>query len=194
MINKLLLATNNQGKVKEIIPMVSDYFSEVICLADLPDKIDVEETGSTFEQNSKLKAETLYKLTGYPTLADDSGLEVDALDGAPGVYSARFSGDDATDERNNLKLIEMLKGLPHNLRSAKFRCVMAFTKDGVTRTFSGLVEGYIQTEMEGKEGFGYDPLFVPLGYDKSFGILGSPVKKKISHRTKALKKFVKFLG
>ncbi len=193
MIDKLLVATFNRGKVKEIIPFLEKHIKEVICLADLPNAEDVEETGTTFEENAVLKAETQFRNTGLMTLADDSGLEVDALNGEPGVFSARYAGEKATDVENNRKLLAQIRNIPKEERTGRFRCVMAFAMQDKTLTFDGTVEGMIQDRATGDYGFGYDPLFIPDGYDKSFGELGKEVKFKISHRTRALQKVVEHI-
>lgn len=193
MIPKLLLATNNRGKVKEIIPLLDGIAAEVICLADMENRVEIEETEETFEGNAVLKAETLFRTAGITTLADDSGLEVDALNGSPGIYSARFAGENATDEDNNKKLLEQLRDVPMDKRTARFRCVMALTGAEGTFTFDGTVEGRIADKPSGSRGFGYDPLFIPDGYSKTFAALGLDVKKSISHRTRALRKVAEFL-
>ncbi len=193
LFDKILVATYNKGKVREIIPFLEDHVKNVICLDDIADPIEVEETGTTFFENAVLKAEGFFKYTGIPTLADDSGLEVDALDGEPGVYSARYGGEDASDIDNNSKLLGLIKKIPADRRQGRFRCVMAFAVPEGTHTFEGAVEGVIQDHLTGEYGFGYDPLFTPNGYDKTFGVLGKEVKFKISHRTRAIQKFIKFL-
>ncbi|MCP4727841.1 MAG: RdgB/HAM1 family non-canonical purine NTP pyrophosphatase [bacterium] len=190
MLDRLLVATFNRGKVKEIIPFLEEHVKEIVCLADLPDAEDVEETGKTFEENAILKAETHFSNTGIITVADDSGLVVDALQGEPGVYSARYAGEGATDVDNNNKLLAQLKNIPEEERTGRFKCLMALTMPGKTLTFDGTVDGKIQDRTTGDYGFGYDPLFIPVGYERSFGELGKEVKFKISHRTMALLKVV----
>jgi len=194
VIPRLLLATQNRGKVSEIIPLLDGIVASVMCLADLTTRYGVEETASTFEGNAVLKAETLFTATGIMTLADDSGLEVDALDGMPGVRSARFAGADAADEENNAKLLGMLRPVADmSRRTARFRCAMALAMPGGTRTFEGAVEGIIAVHPAGTHGFGYDPLFIPAGYTQTFAELGPGIKLKLSHRTRALEKVVAFL-
>jgi XTP/dITP diphosphohydrolase len=194
VIPKLLLATNNRGKVKEIIPLLEGIVDVVICLGDMENRVEVEETEDTFEGNAVLKAETLFRSTGIITLADDSGLEVDALNGSPGVYSARFAGENAADGDNNKKLLDLMTGIPVEKRLARFRCVMALAGAEGTFTFDGTVEGSIADKPSGSHGFGYDPLFIPNGYSETFANLGLGVKKSISHRTRALRKVVEFLS
>ncbi|MFC1554713.1 XTP/dITP diphosphatase [candidate division KSB1 bacterium] len=193
MIKQLLIATNNKGKVVEIIPLLEGIAAYVISLADLENRIEVEETGNTFTENAVLKAETLFEKTGIITLADDSGIEVDAIGGRPGVYSARFAGEETDSQKNNALLLEMLKDVPEDKRTARFRCVMALALPVGTRIFDGAVEGIIVEKPQGDYGFGYDPVFRPDGYDKTFGELGKPVKFEISHRTRALNKVIDFL-
>ncbi len=191
MIDRLLVATRNRGKVREIIPFLKDSVKEVICLLDLDEEIEVEETEDTFEGNAVLKSEALFRHTGLITLADDSGIEVDVLDGAPGVYSARFSGEGATDKKNSEKLLRLMEG--KESRSARFRCVMALTTTEGTHTFDGKVDGIITEKPAGTSGFGYDPVFIPDGYTQTFAELGLDIKQTLSHRAKALEKTVEFI-
>ena len=166
----------------------------LLSLVDINDDMDVPETGSTFEENAVIKAEAWFKKTGIITIADDSGLEVDALGGAPGVRSARYAGETADDAQNNKKLLNKLKDTPLEKRIARFRCVMALAMFDGTKTFDGVVEGRLALEPAGTSGFGYDPLFIPDGYDKTFAELGADVKNSLSHRARALEKVVKFLS
>jgi len=193
MIDKLLLATRNRDKIKEIVPFLDGIVKNIISLADIDDPLHVEETGKTFEKNAILKAESLFKQTGNITLADDSGLEVDALGGQPGVLSARFAGESAADAANNEKLLSLMHHVPVGERRGRFRCVMALAMPDGTRTFEGVVEGEIALSPAGTCGFGYDPLFIPEGYDKTFAELGNDIKSRISHRTRALEKTIEFL-
>lgn len=182
---KLILATHNRGKVREIAALLSDISIEVRCLADADPDFTVIEDGETFAENAVKKAEAVAARFRCASLADDSGLCVDALDGRPGVYSARFAGEDATDAGNNQKLLAMLTGRAD--RTARFVCVMALAMPGrETETVEGVCEGRIAAEPSGNGGFGYDPLFVPEGYDDTFARLGSDVKNTISHRARAL--------
>lgn len=183
MSKRLIVATRNAHKVEEIRAILTDY--EVCDLSILDDPPEVEETGTTFLQNATLKALAISRETDALVLSDDSGLEVDALDGEPGVYSSRYAGEDGNDALNNEKLLRELSGV--SLRAARFRCVMVLAKAGaVLADFSGSVEGRILEGKKGAGGFGYDPLFAPEGYDQSFAELGEEVKNKFSHRARAL--------
>jgi len=193
VITELLLATHNRGKVREIVPLLEGVVEQVICLRDLDTRMVVNETEKTFEGNAMLKSEAIFKMTGTLTLADDSGIEVDSLDGRPGVYSARFAGKKATDEANNTKLLQLMEDVPDERRTARFRCVMALTGPDGTHTFEGKVEGKIARKPAGDCGFGYDPLFIPDGYTKTFAELGLDIKTSLSHRTRALEQVVAFL-
>ncbi|MDA7881002.1 RdgB/HAM1 family non-canonical purine NTP pyrophosphatase [Akkermansiaceae bacterium] len=184
MNQRLIVATRNAHKVEEIRAILTDY--EVCDLSVIVDPPEVEETGTTFLANATLKALAISKLTDALVLSDDSGLEVDALGGAPGVYSSRYGGEDGNDALNNAKLLREL-GDEQN-RRARFRCVIVLAQGGkALADFSGAVEGGILTAaQEGEGGFGYDPLFVPDGYAESFARLGEKVKNTLSHRSKAL--------
>lgn len=183
--NPLFVATGNPHKLSEI-----EAILEVRArgLRDVPDAPDVVEDGETFEENAIKKAVSLAVHTGQWALADDSGLEVDALDGAPGVKSARFAGRHGDDAANNALLLEKLRDTEH--RSARFVCVIALCgPGGEVQTYRGECRGRISRAPKGMEGFGYDPLFVPDGYEKTFGELGEEVKHRLSHRFKALEAF-----
>lgn len=185
-IRPLLVSTRNAHKILEIRQILGANFL-VSDLSVLPGLGEVEETGITFEQNAALKALAAAAHFDGWVIADDSGLEVDALDGAPGVRSARFSGESATDASNRALLLEKLSGVRGKNRSARFRCVIALARGAeCLATFSGSVEGTIINSEKGEEGFGYDPLFVPEGYCETFAELGSEVKNTLSHRAKAL--------
>lgn len=192
-MSNLLVATHNAHKTGEFRTMLSDFFDEVADLTTLPNMEEPEENGSTFAENSAIKA--LAASNALPdafVIADDSGLEVDALEGAPGIYSARYSGADATDATNRDKLMEELGKPEHEgrERSARFRCVITVARGGeVLAVFDGAVEGRIADSMTGEGGFGYDPLFIPEGYEDSFGVLPEEVKNGMSHRGRALEKF-----
>ena len=189
----LLVATHNAHKTGEFRAMLADFFDEVSDLTTLPDMEEPEENGSTFAENSAIKA--LAASNALPdafVIADDSGLAVDALEGAPGIYSARYSGAEATDATNRDKLMEELAKPEHEgkARSARFRCVITVARGGeVLAVFDGAVEGRIADSMTGEGGFGYDPLFIPEGYEDSFGVLPEEVKNGMSHRGRALEKF-----
>ncbi len=182
---KLLLSTRNEHKVREIREILGAPHLELLDLGAFPDAPDVVEDGETFAANAVKKARSLALWSGLWTLADDSGLEVDALGGAPGVYSARYAGEPADYARNNDKLLAELSGVTD--RTARFRCVIALSApDGSSRTVEGRCEGTITTEWRGDGGFGYDPLFVPDGYEQSFAEMPSELKNRISHRGNAL--------
>ncbi len=192
-MKKIFVATKNEGKVKEIRSYLAPMGYEIFSLIDVPEFPEIEETGSTFEDNALIKAKALFDLVKIPVIADDSGLEVDLLNSRPGVYSARFSGDDATDEKNNAKLLEELGDSGLNERTAIFRCVIALYDGLSVRYFEGTCEGNIAFQFKGTNGFGYDPLFVPRGYTQTFAELDVEIKNRISHRGKALQSLVKYL-
>ena len=182
----LLIATRNKHKWEEIAALFNWPSLEIISAEDIPGLPEVEEDGRTFQENAVKKAITCARLSGLWAMADDSGLEVDALGGQPGVLSARFAGTPTNYKANNTKLLEMLSGAKH--RAARFRCVIALSSpEGKVKTVEGVCEGTIATEGRGSFGFGYDPLFIPKGYEKTFGELSPAVKMKISHRALALK-------
>lgn len=185
---KLVLATRNQGKVREIAEILKDQNGvELLSLQNYPDAPDVVEDGKTYEENAIKKASTLAEYTGHLTIADDSGLEVDALDGAPGVHSARYAGENAADQDRIVKLLETLQNIPDERRSGRFICAVAIAEPLVqVQVVRGVCEGQIIRTPRGGSGFGYDPIFVPLGYDRTFAELGDEIKNQISHRAKAL--------
>ncbi len=189
---KLIIATRNAHKTQEIAQILPDCY-QVSSLANYPDAPDVEETGDTFAANAALKALGISSYTDGLVLADDSGLCVDALGGEPGIYSARYAGEHGNDAANNTYLLEKLKALPAEQAPfrARFVCSMCLAQNGqVIAAFEGTVEGHITLTPEGSEGFGYDPLFIPDGYNTSFGQLPAEVKNAISHRSKALQMLV----
>ena len=194
-MEKVILASRNKGKIKEIGDILGRYDMIVVSRDDAGLPIDeVEETGETFEENSYIKAKAILDVAGVPTVADDSGLMVDALGGAPGVYSARYAGENCTYEDNNRKLLDALADVPDEKRSARFVSVITMLwPDGRKIVARGECEGRILTETRGEGGFGYDPLFVPEGYDISFGEMSPEEKNKISHRAKALMKLESIL-
>ncbi|MFC0015706.1 MULTISPECIES: XTP/dITP diphosphatase [Allobacillus] len=191
----IYVASTNKGKLKEMKELFSGQGVEIKSLMEqFPEAEDVEETGTTFEENAKLKAETYSEKYNVPVLADDSGLEVYVLNREPGVYSARYAGEEKSDEANNDKLLNNLQDKKSEEREAAFVCVLAFARPGEkTLTTEGRCEGRILTERRGNQGFGYDPIFQPNGYEQSFGELGPEVKNKISHRKKALEQMLKYL-
>lgn len=187
---RLLLATGNINKIEEIKDILKDFPLEILSVKDLGlERIEVEEDGETLEENAIIKAKSLADKFEGMVIADDSGLFVEYLNGEPGIYSARYAGIDATDEKNNNKLLNKLKGIPLDKRKAYFKTVIALImENGEITTLTGICEGYIGFEPKGNKGFGYDPLFIVTGYDKTFAELGEEVKNKISHRAKALEK------
>ena len=192
---KFILASQNKHKIEEMEAITKKYGMKIVGRDDfgIPD-VKVEENGDTFEENSLIKARSIFKLCGEITIADDSGLEVDALDGAPGVYSSRFAGEEGNDLKNNEKLLEMLKDVPLEKRTGRFVSVISMCfPNGKEIVVRGECEGHIMFEASGENGFGYDPLFRPLGYEVSFGDIPSEEKNKISHRANALKELQKQL-
>ena len=189
-MEKIVAASSNKHKIKEIQAIMSKFGMEVISKNDagLPD-FDVEEDGDTFEANSHKKALEMMKVLGQTTIADDSGLMVDYLGGAPGVYSARFAGEPCDDDKNNQKLLKLLDGVSEKERGAKFVSVITMIfPDGETLVARGECPGRIIEVPVGENGFGYDPIFVPDGFDKSYAQLTDEEKNSISHRAKALEK------
>ncbi len=185
---KIVAATGNKHKIEEIESITRKFGMNVITKAEAGvGDLEVEETGTTFEENSLIKAEAIMKATGMPAIADDSGLEADALNGAPGVYSARFSGEGATDESNNAKLLKLMENIPDDERSARFVSVVTLCfPDGTVVAARGECPGTLRRSPRGDGGFGYDPLFVPVGYDKTYAEISAEEKNIISHRAKAL--------
>lgn len=192
-MSRLVVATHNSHKTDEIRDMLDRHFDEVIDLNAFSEISPAIEDGETFEDNSKIKALHAAKhLQDCSVLADDSGLEVDALGGSPGVYSARYAGESATDAENRAKLLSSMEGMTN--RSGRFRCVLALASgDKVLHLASGAVEGTIATQERGENGFGYDSLFIPEGHEKTFGELSSETKHSMSHRACALGKMLQHL-
>ena len=186
MNNKLLLATNNKGKLNEYRSLLKGVPFDMVSLEDEGITIEVEETGATFEENARLKADTLAEASGLLTLADDSGLEVDALGGEPGVRSARYAGEDATDRDRIDYLLSRLAEVPWEERTARFRCVIALAAPGgKTENCSGERRGYITLEPKGEHGFGYDPVFYLPELEKTMAEIPEEQKNRISHRAEA---------
>lgn len=186
---KLLIATRNMGKLRELTDLLGHVPFELVSLNDVGVDVEVEETGNTFEENAALKAETYAQLSGLPTLADDSGLEVDALNGEPGVRSARYAGDDATDADRIAFLLRKLDNIPQQRWSARFRCVIALSWPGETTDFHpGACEGMIVPEPRGTNGFGYDPVFLVTQMNRTMAELTADEKNGISHRSVAAQK------
>lgn len=186
-MSRLVVATTNRGKLKEIGKLLEGIPVTLLSLADFSSFPEVDEDGDTFEANAVKKALSAARATGLPALADDSGLLVDALGGLPGVRSARFAGELASDAENNEKLLRELAGIPGEARRAAFHCVIALCcPDGSCHTFRGELPGLVIDSPRGSEGFGYDPLFLVPAYDKTLAELSLEVKNAISHRGKAL--------
>jgi XTP/dITP diphosphohydrolase len=189
MTKRVIIATKNRGKAKEFQHMFAPYGYEVQTLLDLPHIEDVEETGETFEENAILKAETVAEILGELVIADDSGLAIDALEGRPGVYSARYAGEEKSDEANMEKVLGELESVGESDRTARFHCVLAIAgPNRETRTVTGTCEGTILQEKRGTNGFGYDPIFYVPTLGKSMAELSQEEKSQISHRGNALKK------
>ena len=196
---KLVLATHNQGKVRELTRMLRRGWVtqplqhiEVISLKTYPDAPEVIEDGKTYAENAAKKASVIAEYTGHLALADDAGLEVDALNGAPGINSKRWAGEDATDAIRIAKLLEALEGITD--RRARFVAAIAVVHpDAVPKGVLGVCEGHITHAPKGESGFGYDPVFVPDGYNQTFAELGEAIKNQISHRAKALRQAIAFL-
>jgi XTP/dITP diphosphohydrolase len=189
----LCLATRNANKVAEMTEALAPYWT-VKSSADYPDLEDIEETGGSFLENATLKAQLTAAAISDYVLADDSGLECDALDGAPGIFSARYGGIPSSTEKNNAKLLEELQrvgAVTPQQRAGRYRCVLALARGGeIIQTFDGVCEGTIAMSAKGTGGFGYDPLFIPQGYARTFGQLGAKTKAALSHRALALKAFL----
>lgn len=190
---KLILATQNKNKVIELKRLLSDYpHYEVLSLSDINILDDIEETGTTFESNAKLKAMHIHKLTGLACIADDSGIEIEALNNEPGVYSARYLDEDTSYEIKNQSILDRLEGIDN--RKARFVSVVCLIlSDHEIHTFEGIMPGSIGYEPRGNNGFGYDPIFIPEGYDISYAQMDLETKNQLSHRGQALRKAVEYL-
>ncbi|MCE5304492.1 MAG: RdgB/HAM1 family non-canonical purine NTP pyrophosphatase [Chloroherpetonaceae bacterium] len=191
---QIVIGTNNAHKANEIISIIKSNFSDrfdFLTLADfLPNKIEINETGSTFSENAELKARGIFNILKVPVIADDSGLEVDILGGQPGVFSARYSGIGASDEDNRLKLVHQLSNFSDNIFPAQFQCVLCYFDGTHTIKGKGICMGSIILQERGSNGFGYDPMFIPEGYEMTFAELPPEIKNAISHRSKALSDFL----
>lgn len=191
MKRKLAFATNNAHKLEEVAAILGEKI-ELFSLNDIGCHTDIPETAATLEGNALLKSSFIFKNYGLDCFADDTGLEVEALDGAPGVYSARYAGGEGHDSQANmLKLLRDLEGKEN--RKAQFRTAISLILDGKEYLFEGVIKGEIIKEKRGDSGFGYDPIFKPEGYDKTFAELGNDIKNKISHRALAVQKLCEFL-
>ena len=187
---KLVFATNNKHKLQEVRDIVGNRV-EVLSLNDINCHDDIPETADTLQGNALIKARHIYDKYGLNCFADDTGLEVEALDGAPGVYSARYAGEECDSEANMLKLLKNLTG--KNNRNAQFRTVIALVINGEEKLFNGIVKGTISDEKRGDSGFGYDPIFIPEGYTESFAQMSGEMKNSISHRFRATKQLSDYL-
>jgi XTP/dITP diphosphohydrolase len=193
-MQKIVIASNNPHKVNEIKYFLKDLPIEIVSQNDFPNVLPAVEDGRNFTDNALKKAKHLYEQTGFSSLGDDSGLTVDVLNGEPGVISARYAGEYATDEENNNKLLFKLKDIPPEKRTASFKCILALiSAENEVKTFAGECPGRIIFEPRGTKGFGYDPLFVPDGFSKTFAELDMTEKIKISHRGKALRELKEYL-
>ena len=186
-MKRIIFATGNPGKMKEIRMILADLPVPVVSMKEAGVEADIVEDGKSFEENAIIKAKTVMELTGEMAMADDSGLEIDWLSGAPGIYSARYMGEDTSYDIKNRALIEKLEGVPEEQRTARFVCSIACAfPDGRIITSRGVMEGTIAHDIKGANGFGYDPYFTPLGMDKTFAELPAEVKNGMSHRAHAL--------
>lgn len=193
-MKRLVMATRNKGKIVEISALLTGLVDQVSSVADFADFPETVEDGATFEENALKKAREASVFSGLPALADDSGLVVNALDGRPGVFSARYAGVGAGDAANNARLMQECRDVPDGQRQAAFVCVLAFvTPEGDEQLFVGRVAGYILSEARGEGGFGYDPLFLVDGFGRSMAELTLAEKNAISHRAQAFKKFREYL-
>lgn len=190
---KIVLATRNRDKIREIQQVLEGLEIEILLLDQFPEIPEVEEDGQTIEQNALKKARAISDATRLFALADDTGLEVDYLDGQPGVYSSRFAGKGASYDDNCNKLLESMKGVPEIQRTARFRCIIAITGFDIEQTVEGVCEGFITNEKRGSQGFGYDPVFYVPQYNQTFAEMSLDLKNKISHRGLALEQARKFL-
>jgi len=194
-MKELIVASRNKGKVREIMELLTGLPYKVTSLMDYPHIPEIIEDGKTYRANALKKAREVALATGKMAMSDDSGIEVKALGNAPGIYSARFAGEGASEKARNKKLFKMLEGVPMHKRQARYRCVIALVnaKGQELGVVQGTCSGYVTTKDIGENGFGFDPLFLLKRYNKTFGQLPSALKAKISHRARALKKFRKLL-
>lgn len=184
-MKKLILATRNKHKIVELQTLLKDLGLEILTLNDFPNHPPLIEDGATFQENALKKAGTIFQHTKLPALADDSGLEVFYLNGKPGVRSARYAGDDATDEQNNEKLLAEMRGVAPRRRRAQFRAVLALVGRSYNEFAEGVCPGKLAEDPRGTNGFGYDPIFIPDGFTKTYAELAAEEKNNISHRAKA---------
>ena len=190
---RFVLATFNVDKLREIQSIWRDKGWDLVSLKSYPNATPVPETGDTFQDNALIKARAAFQVTGLPSIADDSGLEVDYLDGRPGVYSSRFAGEDVTYRDNNEKLLRLMSDVPESKRTARFRCVVALVDEASEHWVEGTCEGLILFDYRGTEGFGYDPLFFVPEKGKTFAEMTGPEKHAISHRGQAFRRMAEFI-
>lgn len=191
-MRRLIIATKNSGKVKEIKSLLQGYDYEVLSLAEAGLDIEIEENGNSFEENSQIKAMAVHKITGEMAVADDSGLEIDFLNSAPGIYSARFL-DCKNDKQRYEGVLALMNGIPEEYRWARFKCAVSLVTDTGSRTFTGTIEGKIAFKAEGENGFGYDPVFYIPEYKKTMAQIDSKLKNCISHRGQAFRQLAETL-
>lgn len=189
-MKKLVIATNNAHKLEEIKAILGNEF-ELLSLKDIHCEVDIPENSDTLEGNASQKSHFVYDNYGLNCFADDTGLEVEALNGAPGVHTARYATDGHDTDANTRKLLHELEGKDN--RKARFRTIVSLIEDGVEHQFEGIVNGEITTEKKGDKGFGYDPVFIPEGYTETFAELGVDIKNKVSHRSRAIAKLCEYL-
>jgi XTP/dITP diphosphohydrolase len=185
---RLVLATRNHFKIEELKYFLKEIPIEILTLNDFPNIPSLVEDGKSFIENAQKKAFQVYERTKLPVLADDSGLEVFYLSDSPGIFSSRYSGAESTDEKNNLKLLNEMKGVAPRRRGAQFRCTLSFIGDGFEEFTEGICRGKLGTELKGINGFGYDPIFLPDGFERTYAELTFEEKAQISHRSRAFEK------
>lgn len=186
-MKRIVLATNNPHKIRELKTLLAEIDADLASIQEIQGATELREDGSTFQENALQKAKAAFEATGVPSLADDSGLEVFYLNGRPGVRSARYAGPGATDERNNEKLLTEMRGVPPRRRRAQFRAVTAFVNGTTELVTEGVCLGRLGEQPRGSNGFGYDPIFIPEGFSKTYAQLTSDEKNQISHRSKAIR-------
>lgn len=193
-LDRIVIASHNQHKAEEIKAVLSDLNVDLVTLDEFPEIGDIPETGTTLEENALIKAREVFRVTGLPSIADDTGLEVEALNGQPGVYSARYAGENATYSDNFNKLLEELEHIEMSSRRARFRTVIAFIANGQESIAEGEVAGFISLKPEGENGFGYDPVFWVPELKRTYAQLSDEEKNTVSHRGHALRNLRKLLG
>jgi|SRR5690625_1709741 len=193
-MKQIIIATKNKGKIEEFQELFSPYHIKVMSLLDVTKTFNIEETGTTFLENAQIKAEQTKKYLNLPVLADDSGLEIDALNGRPGIYSSRYAKEDATDQENIDKVMQELENVPYHRRTARFVCALTLSLlNGQMIHRIGYCEGKIALSQAGENGFGYDPIFIPKHHKQTMAQLHPDVKNRISHRGRAIEQLEKWL-